>query len=145
MNIDGIEKLLPLLSGQLAEQLFDLGFALVPREPNQATIRELSAEGQPSAVEAYQLGVTAADLLPAIREVAQPEPSASLAEIDAEFERVLTDPTTSFWLKEALSTARRRDPVDAEGDAELLLNLLQVRGRVLLASFKRRQMATKAV
>lgn len=37
---------------------------------------------------------------------------------------VLEDPSSSYWLKNALAAALTRDPVDALADAELLLKLL---------------------
>ena len=40
---------------------------------------------------------------------------------------VLSDPTTSIWLKTALCSALRRDPVDAANDCELLAHLLKQR------------------
>lgn len=42
-------------------------------------------------------------------------------------EEVLNDPSTSHWLKQALSQAVQRDPVDSLRDAELLQNLLEQR------------------
>jgi hypothetical protein len=41
-----------------------------------------------------------------------------------EIERVLADPAASSWLKEALSSALDRDPVDATNEAEVLAQLL---------------------
>ncbi len=46
--------------------------------------------------------------------------------------KVLNDPACSYWLRTALDTALRRDPVDAANDAELLARLLDERCRVLL-------------
>ncbi|MBS4019988.1 MAG: hypothetical protein KGZ68_17335 [Dechloromonas sp.] len=40
-------------------------------------------------------------------------------------EAILTDPSTSFWLRDALRTASQRDPVDALNDAECLRAVLQ--------------------
>lgn len=45
----------------------------------------------------------------------------------SEFETLLADPATSFWLKDALRSALTRDPVDAERDAEILYVLLRCR------------------
>lgn len=39
-------------------------------------------------------------------------------------EQVLADPAVSFWLKDALRAAAKRDPVDAYNDAKLLVELL---------------------
>ena len=36
----------------------------------------------------------------------------------------LADPSTSYWLCDALKSAMKRDPVDAINDAEALLKLL---------------------
>lgn len=36
----------------------------------------------------------------------------------------LADPSTSYWLRDALKTAIKRDPVDALNDAEKLVELL---------------------
>lgn len=38
--------------------------------------------------------------------------------------QTLQDPCASFWLKDALQSALKRDPVDASRDAELLNNLM---------------------
>jgi hypothetical protein len=40
---------------------------------------------------------------------------------------VLADPSTSYWLRDALKSAFQRDPVDALADAELLTALLSQR------------------
>lgn len=40
---------------------------------------------------------------------------------------ILRDPAASTWLKHALSTALRRDPVDAVKDAQVLLWVLDER------------------
>jgi len=39
--------------------------------------------------------------------------------------QVLADPSTSYWLRDALKTALSRDPVDALRDAEMLVGLLR--------------------
>ena len=44
-----------------------------------------------------------------------------------EIEQVLSDPAASFWLKDALRSAKARDPVDAANDAEVLFRLLDER------------------
>jgi hypothetical protein len=44
-----------------------------------------------------------------------------------EVEQVLSDPASSFWLKDALCSALARDPVDAVNDAEVLFRLLDER------------------
>jgi hypothetical protein len=40
-------------------------------------------------------------------------------------DKVLNDPSVSYWLKNALTTALNNDPVDAVNDAELLLAALK--------------------
>lgn len=47
-------------------------------------------------------------------------------------EAVLHDPSASNWLKQALTGALSRDPVDAAHDAELLARLLDARARSIL-------------
>jgi hypothetical protein len=47
-------------------------------------------------------------------------------------QEVLADSTTSHWIKQALSSALLRDPVDAANDAELLARLLD--SKSILAS-----------
>ena len=46
--------------------------------------------------------------------------------------QLLGDPSCSYWLKDALSSALTRDPVDAANDAEVLATLLDARCRKLL-------------
>jgi len=50
-----------------------------------------------------------------------------------DIDEVLRDPTTSFWLKEALCSALVRDPVDAANDAEVLARLLDRHCRSILS------------
>jgi len=54
--------------------------------------------------------------------------AADLPPID----QVLTDPSASFWLRNALLAALSRDPVDAANDAEVLARLLDRRCREIL-------------
>jgi hypothetical protein len=42
-------------------------------------------------------------------------------------DEVLADPAASFWLRTALRSALRRDPVDAAHDSEILARLLDER------------------
>jgi hypothetical protein len=49
--------------------------------------------------------------------------AADLPSID----EVLGDPAASYWLKTALRSALRRDPVDAAHDSEILARLLEER------------------
>lgn len=46
-------------------------------------------------------------------------------------QRVLTDPATSFWLKQALEASRVRDPLDALNDASALHAVLAERWLVM--------------
>ena len=39
-------------------------------------------------------------------------------------EAILQSPTVSFWVKDALQSALKRDPVDAANDAEMLAAIL---------------------
>jgi hypothetical protein len=47
-------------------------------------------------------------------------------------EDFLHDPGASFWLKEAIRSALRRDPVDAANDSEILARFLVARCRSIL-------------
>jgi hypothetical protein len=47
-------------------------------------------------------------------------------------EELLSDPSTSFWLRNALTSALLRDPVDAANDAEILARLLDEQCRLIL-------------
>ena len=40
---------------------------------------------------------------------------------------ILKDPSTSYWLKHAIKSALKRDPVDALRDAETLVELLKAK------------------
>lgn len=46
---------------------------------------------------------------------------------DPTIETVLADPSCSNWLRNALTTALTRDPVDAANDAEVMAKLLAAR------------------
>lgn len=50
---------------------------------------------------------------------------------------LLNSPTLSTWLRDALTQALKRDPVDAANDAELLSQLLSARCDQLLQQAKR--------
>lgn len=52
-------------------------------------------------------------------------------------EKVLTSPSTSTWLRDALTQALQRDPIDAANDAEVLSELLSARCDQLLQQAKR--------
>jgi hypothetical protein len=45
---------------------------------------------------------------------------------------LLKDPSTSFWLRNALTSALLRDPVDAANDAEILARVLDQQCRLIL-------------
>jgi hypothetical protein len=47
-------------------------------------------------------------------------------------ETLLRDPSTSFWMRNALVSAMSRDPVDSANDAELLAKVLNRRCERLL-------------
>ncbi len=51
-------------------------------------------------------------------------------------EEIIADCTTSNWLKESLSKALNRDPVDAANDADFLAMLLNARAEAALSSFQ---------
>lgn len=44
---------------------------------------------------------------------------------------VLNNPATSYWLKDAIKVAVKRDAIDALNDAETLVRVLQERARAL--------------
>ncbi len=50
---------------------------------------------------------------------------------DDEIRQILNGPGTSYWLKNALTAALDRDPVDAVNDAELLAIVLRHRAEVI--------------
>lgn len=50
---------------------------------------------------------------------------------DNEIGAILREPGTSQWMKDALSSALDRDPVDAVNDAELLAIALRHRAEVI--------------
>jgi len=53
-----------------------------------------------------------------------------------EIDRVMPDPATSRWLRDALRGALARDPVNAANDAKLLARLLGARCAGVLAPGK---------
>ena len=53
---------------------------------------------------------------------------------DNEIRQILNGPGTSHWLKNALTTALDRDPVDAVNDAELLAMVLGYRADKIQAA-----------
>ncbi|MGH8159244.1 MAG: hypothetical protein ACREPQ_14080 [Rhodanobacter sp.] len=50
---------------------------------------------------------------------------------------ILADPSASFWLKAALTSALERDCVDAANDAELLAEVLAQRANEILVEAMR--------
>ena len=46
---------------------------------------------------------------------------------DTSVDRIILDPTTSYWLQDALVVLRQRDPVDAVNDAEMLADIMRER------------------
>ena len=53
---------------------------------------------------------------------------------DKELKAMATDPALSYWFKNALTEALKRDPVDAANDAGLLALVLDKRANELLAA-----------
>ena len=51
----------------------------------------------------------------------------------AELVAVLADPSTSYWLRDAIVSASARDPFDAERDAMFLATLLTRRVDAMVA------------
>lgn len=47
--------------------------------------------------------------------------------VDTVIVKILQDPATSFWLRDTLTTALQRDPVDAANDAEVMNAVLAAR------------------
>ena len=47
-------------------------------------------------------------------------------------QEILSDPASSFWLKQALQQALQRDPVNAAHDSRLLADLLAARVDAML-------------
>ena len=50
---------------------------------------------------------------------------------------IFKDPSTSFWLRRALTEALIRDPVDAANDADFLARFLDKRAKAILAHAQR--------
>lgn len=55
-----------------------------------------------------------------------------IEEIDQEIEKVMKNPATSYWLRNTLSTALKRDPVKLASEAEVLAALLGKRADVIV-------------
>ena len=53
--------------------------------------------------------------------------ASNLPSIDAGIDSMVKHPATSNWLQQALMDAVRRDPLDALKDAEVLVELLELR------------------
>ena len=53
---------------------------------------------------------------------------------DDEIRAICADPSLSFWFREALTSALKRDPVDAAHDAGLLALVLDRRASEVLAT-----------
>jgi hypothetical protein len=49
------------------------------------------------------------------------------------------DPSTSYWLKDALQSLLQRDPVDAVNDSRLLADIMQARYDEVLQQSHQRQ------
>ena len=52
--------------------------------------------------------------------------------MNATIQSMIDDPATSFWLKDALVGALRRDPVQAVEEAEALLAILAARADAII-------------
>ena len=48
---------------------------------------------------------------------------------DQEIQAIIQDPSTSYWLRDALKTAMQRDPLDVASDAEYLAMLFAKRAQ----------------
>lgn len=44
-----------------------------------------------------------------------------------QLDQIRTNPASSFWLRDAIDSSLKRDPVDALNDAEILVQLLKAR------------------
>jgi hypothetical protein len=56
-----------------------------------------------------------------------------MSSVDAEITKLLEDPSTSFWLRDALRAALSRDYIDAANDAAILAVVLESRAQQLLS------------
>lgn len=45
---------------------------------------------------------------------------------------IVADPSATYWLREAMATLEKRDPLDALKDAEILALLAQLRAKEIL-------------
>ena len=52
--------------------------------------------------------------------------------MNATIQALLDDPSTSFWLKDALVAALRRDPIQAVNEAEALVAILNARADAII-------------
>ena len=50
-------------------------------------------------------------------------------DIDRDIHAIIGNPSTSYWLSDALRAALKRDPIDAAHDAEQLASLLTQRAQ----------------
>lgn len=57
--------------------------------------------------------------------------AVTIEDIEIEIRKVMRSEEASFWLKDSLSTALKRDCVDAANDAEYLAVLLKLRCELL--------------
>jgi hypothetical protein len=64
---------------------------------------------------------------------------------DDEIRQILSGPATSQWLKNALTTALDRDPVDAVNDAELLAMVLGHRAEQISEAGRAEMVARDAI
>lgn len=65
-----------------------------------------------------------------------PEDSALIRSND-NIDWVLSRPSMSSWLKEALKTARDRDPIDVLNDLEILNHILRTRSNACIQALEK--------
>lgn len=57
---------------------------------------------------------------------------------DALKSAIVNDPSTSYWLVNAIQSLEKRDPLDAEDDASTLAELARKRSQELLEAVRRK-------
>lgn len=64
-------------------------------------------------------------------------PPTTVAEFDALLDSVINDPSTSFWLRQALESMLRRDPEDFLSDNKVLLTIAAQRAGLIREEARR--------
>lgn len=64
-------------------------------------------------------------------------PPATVEEFDELLKTVINDPATSFWLRQALESMLKRDPLDFLNDSQLLLTFAAQRAGLVREEAKR--------